>query len=393
MRDVIVEELNKITASIQGAHTPGEKEQAYQAARGKMLSLARSAPDGSERRAYATRMMEKFEKKCNEMKFLSPSPPPAVTPIVATSGTNSGRKKDQSDEEDIMGFISVYQPEDIPDNRTLKDLQIHEEDKAQLTKRIIYPLKYPHEMNAAGVYPASFILYGPPGTGKTSIAQALAKEANAILVVVNGGEIKGKYYGQSQRRLNQIIRYVNELANTGEHPVILLFEESDALLGKTYHGAGKDIIAAFLTGLDGVGHKATERAFSVIGTTNTPDAFEENVVRRLGNLLYVGPPNAAQRLKYLEYQIGKLPNIGLDIDLKSIAQRTRGYSCDDLNKLLNEANTKREDDSVLPPRFLTLTAQHLEAALTKTVPTLRDSVIAPYVKFAQERGLNVPDYD
>ena len=393
MKNAVTDELNRITASIQEARSPGEKIQAYTAARGKMLSLANSAPIGSERRAYAIKMMDLFEKKCKEMRFLKPEPIISDASEGNSSIASSGKRKEVSDEEDISSLVDVYQPQDIPDDRQLKDLQIHDKDKANLTKRIINPLKYPQEMNAAGIYPASYILYGPPGTGKTTLGQVIARESDSILVVVNGASIKGRYYGQSQSRLNQIIKYVNELAKTSNHGVVLLFDDCDALLGKAYHSAQKDIIAAFLTGFDGVGHKAAGRPFSVIFTTNKPDAFEENVVRRLGSMMYIGPPNAAQRRKYLESQIGKLTNISPDIDLNQLAQRTKGYSCADLNRLLDEANAEREDDSVVPPRFLTLCNNHLEAALKKTIPTLRDSVVAPYIKFAEERGLNVPDYD
>ena len=394
MKERIAEELNRITASIREAHTDAEKAQACQIARGRMLSLAGSAPAGSARRTYATKMLRKLEEKSNELRFLDPVPvPPGPLPDPEPAGRGKNRRKEQSEEEDIENLVDVYQPEDVPDDRTLEDLQMHEKDRAKLTRRVILPLKYPHEMNAAGVYPASYILYGPPGTGKTTIAQAIAKEADATLVVVNGASIKGKYYGQSQSRLTQIIRYVEELVRTGKHPVVLLFDDCDALLGKTWHGAGKDIIAAFLTGFDGVGHKAAKRPFPVIFTTNKPDAFEENVVRRIGNLMYIGPPNASQRLQFLENQIGKLPNISLDIDLREIAEKTRGYSCADLEHLLEEANDEREDDSVIPPRFLPLSGEHLKNAIEKTTPTLRESVVEPYVRFARERGLFVPEYD
>lgn len=393
MKYNITDELNRIATTIHNARTPTEKEKAYMVAKGKMFSLASSAPYGSERRMYATRIMKKLENKYKEIRSLSLTP---VSDTVKQSPTNTAvtKKKEQADDEDITSLIDVYQPEEIPDDRTLKDMQIREEDKAKLIKRIVYPLKYPQEMNAAGVFPASYILFGPPGTGKTSLVQALARESEAILIVVNGASIKGRYYGQSQNRLNQILKYVYELANTSSHGIILLFDDCDALFGKTNHGAGKDIISAFLTGLDGVGHKSVGRPFSVVFTTNSPEAFAANVVRRLqNNMLYIGPPNAAQRHKYLESQIGKLPNISLDIDLRRLAQNTRGYSCADLNGILDDANTEREDDSVVPPRFLPLTNAHLEEALKKAIPTLRESVVAPYIKFSEERGIYVPDYD
>ncbi|MEM2021999.1 MAG: AAA family ATPase, partial [Zestosphaera sp.] len=67
------------------------------------------------------------------------------------------------------------------------------------------PLKHPELFRKLGIEPPKgVLLYGPPGCGKTLLAKAVATEADAYFIAINGPEIMSKYYGESEQRLREI---------------------------------------------------------------------------------------------------------------------------------------------------------------------------------------------
>ncbi|MCE3519768.1 AAA family ATPase, partial [Escherichia coli] len=75
--------------------------------------------------------------------------------------------------------------------------------------------------------PKGLLLYGPPGTGKTRLARAVANESDAQFFLINGPEIMGSAYGESEGRLREIFEEAAKSA-----PSIVFIDEIDSIAPK-----------------------------------------------------------------------------------------------------------------------------------------------------------------
>ncbi|MEM0297317.1 MAG: AAA family ATPase, partial [Zestosphaera sp.] len=90
------------------------------------------------------------------------------------------------------------------------------------------PLKHPELFRKLGIEPPKgVLLYGPPGCGKTLLAKAVATEADAYFIAINGPEIMSKYYGESEQRLREIFEEARKNA-----PAIIFIDEIDSIAPK-----------------------------------------------------------------------------------------------------------------------------------------------------------------
>src|SRR5690606_40841021 len=78
--------------------------------------------------------------------------------------------------------------------------------------------------------PKGVLLHGPPGTGKTRLAQAVANESDAQFFTINGPEIMGSAYGESERRLREVFEEAQRSA-----PSIVFIDEIDSIAPKPGH--------------------------------------------------------------------------------------------------------------------------------------------------------------
>ncbi len=154
--------------------------------------------------------------------------------------------------------------------------------------------------------PKGVLLYGPPGCGKTLIAKAVAnsiarklghltgKEVRSYFLHVKGPELLNKYVGESERQVREVFKKAKERASSG-HPVIVFFDEMDALFRTRGTGISSDIestiVPQFLSEIDGV-----ERLTNVIviGASNRQDLIDPAVLRagRLDVKVKVSRPDA-----------------------------------------------------------------------------------------------------
>jgi len=154
--------------------------------------------------------------------------------------------------------------------------------------------------------PKGVLLYGPPGCGKTLIAKAVAnsiakklghrsgKEIRSYFLHVKGPELLNKYVGESERQVREVFKKAKERAEDG-HPVIVFFDEMDALFRTRGTGISSDIestiVPQFLSEIDGVERL---RNVIVIGASNRQDLIDPAVLRagRLDVKVKVGRPDA-----------------------------------------------------------------------------------------------------
>ncbi len=203
-----------------------------------------------------------------------------------------------------------------------------------LREMVELPLRYPELFTRLGVDPPrGVLLHGPPGTGKTRLARAVANESDAAFFLINGPEIMGSAYGESEKKLREIFDAAAKAA-----PSILFIDEIDSIAPKRdkVHGeAEKRLVAQLLTLMDGL---EARNNLVVIAATNRPDAIDEALRRpgRFDREIVIGVPDESGRREVLAIHTRGMP-LGRTVDLKELARTTYGFVGADLAALTREA--------------------------------------------------------
>ncbi len=167
------------------------------------------------------------------------------------------------------------------------------------------PLKHPEVFKRLGIEPPKgVLLYGPPGTGKTLLAKAVANEANAHFIAINGPEIMSKYYGQSEENLRKVFEEAQQNA-----PAIIFIDEIDAIAPKREETKGdveRRVVAQLLTLMDGLKSRGD---VIVIAATNRPDDIDPALRRpgRFDREIEIGIPDREGRVEILKIHSRNMP--------------------------------------------------------------------------------------
>ncbi|WP_379548821.1 CDC48 family AAA ATPase [Qipengyuania sp. DSG2-2] len=204
----------------------------------------------------------------------------------------------------------------------------------QLREMVELPLRYPELFTRLGVDPPKgVLLHGPPGTGKTRLAQAVANESDADFSIINGPEIMGSGYGESEKRLREVFEKASKNA-----PAIIFIDEIDSIAPKRDQVAGeaeKRLVAQLLTLMDGLESRAN---VVVIAATNRPDAIDEALRRpgRFDREIIIGVPDEKGRREILAIHTRGMP-LGEKVDLNELSRMTYGFVGADIAALAREA--------------------------------------------------------
>lgn len=254
----------------------------------------------------------------------------------------------------------------------------------QLREMVELPLRYPELFTRLGVDPPKgVLLHGPPGTGKTRLAQAVANESDATFFTINGPEIMGSGYGESEKRLREVFE---EAARSA--PSIIFIDEIDSIAPKRTQVPGeaeKRLVAQLLTLMDGLEARAN---MVVIAATNRPDAIDEALRRpgRFDREIVIGVPDTMGRREILAIHTRGMP-LGDAVNLDELARVTHGFVGADIAALAREAamDAVRRimprldlDEREIPPEVLedlSVTREDFLSALKRVQPSAMREVM------------------
>jgi SpoVK/Ycf46/Vps4 family AAA+-type ATPase len=229
---------------------------------------------------------------------------------------------------------------------TFKDIA-GQEKAVEEAKKLVLAINHPEIYARRGVRsPKGRLFYGPPGTGKTTLAKAIATEANAEFISISSADINNKWYGESERLMQKTFDDANELVKQGKK-VILFFDDIDALASSrddAQSDTTKKVLSILLLNMDGM---KTNPNVTIIGATNRPKSIDPAFKRsgRIDKLIHVDLPDLEGRSKILQVHMEKArensqtPNdlFSSDIDLSQLSDITEGLSGADLANIINLA--------------------------------------------------------
>lgn len=238
-----------------------------------------------------------------------------------------------------MSFGQSGARETKPDEKnrvTFADVAGVREAKQELTEVVEF-LRFPKKFAQVGAkIPKGVMLVGSPGTGKTLLARAVAGEANVPFFHVSGSEFVEMFVGVGASRVRSLFARAKKSA-----PCIIFIDELDAVGRQRGTGLGgshderEQTLNQILVEMDGF---EPNSGVVVIAATNRPDVLDQALLRpgRFDRRVILDEPDIRDREEILVIHAKGKPMAG-DVDLKTIAQRTSGFSGADLANLLNEA--------------------------------------------------------
>ena len=211
-----------------------------------------------------------------------------------------------------------------------------DEEKEEL-QEVVEFLRNPAKFTKLGAkIPRGVLLVGPPGTGKTLLAKAVAGEANVPFYSISGSDFVEMYVGVGASRVRDLFDTAKKSQNA-----IIFIDEIDAV-GR-HRGAGlggghderEQTLNQLLVEMDGFGNND---GIIVIAATNRPDILDPALLRpgRFDRQITVNYPDIKGREEILKVHARNKP-FEKDVDLKTLAKTTAGFTGADLANLLNEA--------------------------------------------------------
>ena len=219
---------------------------------------------------------------------------------------------------------------------TFNDVAGVDEEKEEL-EEIVEFLKNPRKFTEMGArIPKGVLLVGQPGTGKTLLAKAVAGEAGVPFFIISGSNFVEMFVGVGASRVRDLFEEAKKKA-----PCIVFIDEIDAVGRQRGAGLGgghderEQTLNQLLVEMDGF---SANEGVIVLAATNRPDVLDKALLRpgRFDRQIVVSAPDVKAREEILEVHSRK-KKLAPDVDLKTIAKNTSGFSGADLENVLNEA--------------------------------------------------------
>lgn len=235
-----------------------------------------------------------------------------------------------------FGKARIKKAEDDKRKTTFADVAGADEEKEEMSELVQF-LKDPKKFNELGArIPKGVLLVGPPGTGKTLLARAVAGEAGVPFFSISGSDFVEMFVGVGASRVRDLFDQAKKHA-----PAIIFIDEIDAVGRQRGAGLGgghderEQTLNQLLVEMDGFG---ANEGVIIIAATNRPDILDRALLRpgRFDRQIMVNYPDVKGREEILKVHARGKP-LGPDVDLKTIAKSTSGFTGADLENLLNEA--------------------------------------------------------
>ncbi len=225
-------------------------------------------------------------------------------------------------------------------NQNLKvrfsDVAGAEEEKEELAEVVDF-LKNPKKFSDLGArIPKGVLLVGPPGTGKTLFAKAVAGEAGVPFFSISGSDFVEMFVGVGASRVRDLFETAKK-----NMPCIVFIDEIDAVGRQrgTGMGGGHDereqTLNQLLVQMDGF---ESNDGIIIMAATNRADILDPALLRpgRFDRQIYVNTPDVKGRESILKVHSRNKP-LSPDVNFKTVARMTSGFSGADIENLLNEA--------------------------------------------------------
>ncbi len=219
---------------------------------------------------------------------------------------------------------------------TFADVAGADEEKEEMAELVDF-LKDHKKFDELGArIPKGVLLVGPPGTGKTLLARAVAGEAGVPFFSISGSDFVEMFVGVGASRVRDLFEEAKKNA-----PSIIFIDEIDAVGRQRGAGLGgghderEQTLNQLLVEMDGFG---ANEGVIVMAATNRPDILDKALLRpgRFDRQITVNYPDVKGREEILKVHSRGKP-LGPDVNLKTIAASTAGFTGADLENLLNEA--------------------------------------------------------
>ncbi len=244
---------------------------------------------------------------------------------------------------------------------TFTDVAALEEEKEELAEIVDF-LSHPKRYIQLGArIPKGILMVGPPGTGKTYLSKAVAGEAGVPFFSISGSDFVEMFVGVGASRVRDLFEQAKK-----NSPCIIFIDEIDAVGRRRGAGLGgghderEQTLNQLLVEMDGFG---VNEGVIVMAATNRPDILDPAILRpgRFDRQVHVGIPDIKGREAILKVHTRNKP-MHKDVNLKTLAKRTIGFTPADLENLLNEAAllAARENLKEIPMRVA-------EEAITKVI--------------------------
>lgn len=229
----------------------------------------------------------------------------------------------------------VYDSETTKSKMTFDDVAGLDEEKHEMIEIVDF-LKNPEKFNKMGAkIPRGVLLCGQPGTGKTLIAKAIAGEANVPFISMSGSEFIEMFAGLGASRVRKLFEKAKKIS-----PCIIFIDEIDAIGSRRNSNGGAEsennqTLNQLLVEMDGFD---TDETIIVLAATNRPEMLDKALLRpgRFDRRITIGLPDLRGREAILKIH-AKEKKFADDVNLKSIAEDTAGFTGADLANILNEA--------------------------------------------------------